>query len=93
MQSADDCGDRGGVARVRGERMTVNKDKSVRTEMSKISLTNHKLGELCNISSAKRIFENEYVSSGIPFIRGLEISNGSILKDDAVFDCYISKER
>ncbi len=61
--------------------------------MSKISLTNHKLGELCNISSAKRIFENEYVSSGIPFIRGLEISNGSILKDDAIFDCYISKER
>lgn len=52
-----------------------------------------KLGEICNISSAKRIFEKEYVAMGIPFIRGLEISNGSILNDSASFECYISKER
>lgn len=52
-----------------------------------------KLGEICNISSAKRIFEKEYVAKGIPFIRGLEISNGSILNESASFECYISKER
>jgi len=52
-----------------------------------------KLGEICNISSAKRVFENEYVKKGVPFIRGLEISNGSILDENASFECYISEER
>ncbi len=32
-----------------------------------------KLGDICNISSSKRIFAEEYVSSGIPFSRGKEI--------------------
>ena len=32
-----------------------------------------KLGDICNISSSKRIFAEEYVSSGIPFYRGKEI--------------------
>jgi type I restriction enzyme, S subunit len=31
------------------------------------------LGELCEIGSSKRIFESEYVSSGIPFYRTKEI--------------------
>ena len=52
-----------------------------------------KLGEICRITSAKRIFENEYVPTGIPFIRGLEISDGSIGKNDTNYDCYISNER
>lgn len=52
-----------------------------------------KLGDICTISSAKRVFEKEYVKKGIPFIRGLEISNGSILNENASFECYISKER
>ncbi len=52
-----------------------------------------KLGEICTISSAKRIFEKEYVKNGIPFIRGLEISNGSILNEKTSFECYISKKR
>ncbi len=51
-----------------------------------------KLGKICDISSAKRVFEKEYVAKGIPFIRGLEISNGSIVNENALFECYISKE-
>src|SRR5574344_1230230 len=31
------------------------------------------IGELCEISSSKRIYESEYVKSGIPFYRGKEI--------------------
>lgn len=33
----------------------------------------YKIGDLCSISSSKRIFANEYQSSGIPFYRGKEI--------------------
>ena len=33
----------------------------------------YKIGELCSISSSKRIFAKEYQSSGIPFYRGKEI--------------------
>ena len=32
-----------------------------------------KLGEVCNISSSKRIFAEEYTTDGIPFYRGKEI--------------------
>ena len=31
------------------------------------------LGKLCNVTSSKRIFQNEYVSKGIPFYRTKEI--------------------
>ena len=51
-----------------------------------------KLSEICKVTSSKRIFEKEYVATGIPFIRGQEISNDSISFDDN-FDCYISYER
>lgn len=33
----------------------------------------YELGDLCNISSSKRIFAREYVDEGIPFYRGKEI--------------------
>jgi type I restriction enzyme S subunit len=33
-----------------------------------------KLGEILEITSSKRIFESDYVSSGVPFFRGKEIS-------------------
>lgn len=52
-----------------------------------------KLGSICTITSSKRIFENEYVSNGIPFIRGLEISDGSVLDENAKYECYISEKR
>ena len=48
--------------------------------------------DFCKIKSAKRIFENEYVPTGIPFIRGQEISDNSI-KNGTSFSCYITKER
>lgn len=51
------------------------------------------LGDICKICSSKRIFESEYKENGIPFIRGMEITDGSILADNAKYECYISKER
>lgn len=56
-------------------------------------MTKYKLGDLCRIASSKRIFESEYVDQGIPFIRGQEISDGSILDPKASFECYISQDR
>lgn len=43
--------------------------------MINLSLDFHEyeLGDLCNISSSKRIFAREYVDEGIPFYRGKEI--------------------
>ena len=52
-----------------------------------------KLGEVCTIKSSKRVFEKEYVNVGVPFIRGQEISDGSIKETNTKFQCYISKER
>lgn len=52
-----------------------------------------KLGEICTIKSSKRIFEKEYVDVGVPFIRGQEISDGSIKEINTKFQCYISRER
>lgn len=52
-----------------------------------------KLGNVCSIKSAKRIFESEYVNDGIPFIRGQEISDGSINKSNTRYECRISFER
>jgi len=50
------------------------------------------VGDLCEISSSKRIFENEYCDEGIPFYRGKEITqkkNGEPISDLI----YISNER
>lgn len=53
-----------------------------------------KIGEICDIVSSKRIFEEEYTDEGIPFIRGQEVSNGTI-NDESFndFECYISELR
>ena len=50
------------------------------------------LGEVAEITSSKRIFVSEYVSEGVPFIRGQEISDNSISSSEK-FNCYISEER
>lgn len=51
-----------------------------------------KLGDLCNISSSKRIFAKEYCSKGIPFYRGKEIIEKN--KGNAVStELFISEER
>ena len=52
----------------------------------------YKLGEVCDISSSKRIFAEEYKTSGIPFYRGKEI----IEKHNKTFissELFITKER
>ena len=58
-----------------------------------MEMKKYKLGELCRIASAKRIFEDEYVEYGIPFVRGQEVSDGSLLDENTKFHCYISAER
>ena len=50
------------------------------------------IGDLCEISSSKRIFENEYCDEGIPFYRGKEITqkkHGEPISDLI----YISNDR
>ena len=52
----------------------------------------YKIGDLCTISSSKRIFANEYQSFGIPFYRGKEIiekHSGSKISNEL----YISETR
>jgi len=39
-----------------------------------MSWTAAKLSSLCEITSSKRIFASDYVSEGVPFFRGKEIS-------------------
>ena len=58
-----------------------------------MEMKKYKLSEICRIASSKRIFESEYVERGVPFIRGQEISDGSILDPKASFECYISQSR
>ncbi|MCR5433048.1 MAG: restriction endonuclease subunit S [Bacteroidaceae bacterium] len=51
-----------------------------------------KLGDVCKISSSKRIFANEYQNTGIPFYRGKEIiekHNGTNISNEL----FISEEK
>ena len=41
--------------------------------MNKERWKTYKLGDLCQITSSKRIFSEEYVDTGIPFYRSKEI--------------------
>ena len=51
-----------------------------------------KLSQVCTVSSSKRIYASEYKESGIPFYRGLEISEMS--QGNYEFErIYISEER
>ena len=51
------------------------------------------LGDICKITSSKRIFESEYVRNGVAFIRGQEISDKTIGREGVDYECYISKKR
>ena len=51
-----------------------------------------KLGELCEITSSKRIFFSEYVKKGVPFYRSKEVierANGKSVSDEL----YISQDK
>ena len=52
----------------------------------------YKLGDICYISSSKRIFAEEYVSSGIPFYRGKEIIEKHN-KNTVSSELFITNER
>lgn len=51
------------------------------------------LGEITEITSSKRIFMSEYVSSGVPFYRGKEIIEKAHGNKDVSTPLYISEER
>jgi type I restriction enzyme S subunit len=51
-----------------------------------------KLGDILEITSSKRIFASDYVSSGIPFYRGKEIIQKE--KGESITDLlFISREK
>ena len=50
--------------------------------------TQQKLGEVAELSSSKRIHVSDYVSEGIPFYRGSEVSTGGVSQNDL----FISQE-
>lgn len=50
------------------------------------------LGDLCQITSSKRIFAEEYVDVGIPFYRSKEVIEKA-LGEDITLDLFIPKER
>lgn len=52
----------------------------------------YKISELCEITSSKRIFANEYTKNGIPFYRGKEIIELAEGKNIST-DLYISQEK
>ena len=56
--------------------------------MKKVRITNH-----CEITSSKRIYANEYKSSGVPFYRGKEISEKQLSSSDVGELLYISREK
>lgn len=48
--------------------------------------------EVCSLGSSKRVFQNEYVQSGVPFYRGKEVTlkqNGELIADPL----FISEDR
>ena len=50
------------------------------------------LGELANVTSSKRIFQNEYIENGIPFYRTKEIVELSRKKNISL-ELFISEKR
>jgi type I restriction enzyme S subunit len=52
----------------------------------------YKLGDLADITSAKRIFYSEYVPSGVPFYRSKEIID-KFNRRDIVTELFITEKR
>lgn len=60
--------------------------------MSSNEWKSYKLGDLCQITSSKRIFSNEYVDSGVPFYRSKEIIQKALGEEITEY-LYISSKR
>lgn len=56
--------------------------------MNKVRITDH-----CEITSSKRIYANEYRSSGVPFYRGKEITEKQLSSSEVSELLYISREK
>ena len=59
--------------------------------MNSMKLVFSKIGDMCSVSSSKRVFAKQYVDEGVPFYRQKEIldkKNGHKLEDPI----FISKE-
>lgn len=52
-----------------------------------------KVGEICEITSSKRIFAHEYVSEGVPFYRGKEIVEKFTGTQNVTTELFISQNR
>lgn len=52
-----------------------------------------KIKDHCEITSSKRIFADEYLTSGVPFYRGKEISQKQRSSDEVTDLIYISREK
>ena len=52
-----------------------------------------KIKDHCEITSSKRIFADEYLSSGVPFYRGKEISQKQRSSSEVSDLIYISREK
>lgn len=52
-----------------------------------------KIKDLCEITSSKRIFAHEYLSSGVPFYRGKEISQKQRSSSEVSDQIFISREK
>jgi hypothetical protein len=60
--------------------------------MSRKGWTTYKLRDLCQVTSSKQIFSEEYVEKGVPFYRSKEIIEKA-LGEDLSQSLYVSKER
>jgi type I restriction enzyme S subunit len=77
---------------LRGTKQSVSLIPKLRFKEFEDQWEKKKLGSLCEMTSSKRVYLSDYVSDGIPFYRGKEISElrlGKIPSDVL----YISRER
>jgi type I restriction enzyme M protein len=83
---------------VEKERVLANKDVVLTADRYTIGLASQTsyelvaLNDICDITSSKRIFQDDYVTSGIPFYRTKEVSELSKGKDISI-ELFISKEK
>ena len=52
-----------------------------------------RMGDVCEITSSKRIFASDYVSDGVPFYRGREITEMYKGNLDVSTELFISEEK
>ena len=75
-----------------GNRLEIDKSGVVERSRNYPDWEEKRLGELCEMTSSKRVYLSDYVNRGIPFYRGKEISE--LKKNQVPSDLlYITEER